>query len=123
MPMIHEPLPTDRTRDTDAVEELTELADFLSVLADPMRLAILQHLRGGEHRVGELAEHLGLAQSTVSQHLSLLREAGLISTHTHGRARVSQLENEDLLTTALVTARALADAARPLAQPTGTEPA
>ncbi len=121
--MIHEPLPTDRTRDTGAVEELTELADFLSVLADPTRLAVLQHLRGGEHRVGELAEHLGLAQSTVSQHLSLLREAGLISTHTHGRARVSRLENEDLLTTALVTARALADAARPLAQPTGTEPA
>ncbi len=119
--MIHGPLPTDLTRDTGSVEEATDLAGLLSVLADPTRLAILQHLRGGEHRVGELSEHLGLAQSTVSQHLGLLRDAGLISTHTHGRARVSCLEHEDLLTSVLVTARALlasASAAAPDAEHT-----
>ena len=41
-----------------AVHDAAALAAVLSVLADPTRLAILSHLRGGEHRVGELADHL-----------------------------------------------------------------
>ncbi len=111
MPFVHELLPTDITDDSSAVHDATALAAVLSVLADPTRLAILSHLRGGEHRVGELAEHLGLAQSTVSQHLAILRAAGLISTHTHGRASVSALEHPDELTAVLVAARTLASAA------------
>ena len=107
MPIVHELLPTDITDDTSAVHDATALAAVLSVLADPTRLAILSHLRGGEHRVGELAEHLGLAQSTVSQHLAILRGAGLISTHAHGRARVSVLEHPDELTAVLVAAGTL----------------
>ena len=107
MPIVHEILPTDITDDTSAVHDATALAAVLSVLADPTRLAILSHLRGGEHRVGELAEHLGLAQSTVSQHLAILRGAGLISTHAHGRARVSVLEHADELTAVLVAAGTL----------------
>lgn len=110
MPIIHELLPTDITDDTSAVHDATALAAVLSVLGDPTRLAILSHLRGGEHRVGELADHLGLAQSTVSQHLAILRGAGLISTHAHGRARVSVLEHADELTAVLVAAGALARA-------------
>ena len=107
MPFVHELLPTDITDDSSAVHDATALAAVLSVLADPTRLAILSHLRGGEHRVGELAEHLGLAQSTVSQHLAILRGAGLISTHAHGRARVSVLEHADELTAVLVAAGTL----------------
>ena len=107
MPIVHELLPTDITDDSSAVHDATALAAVLSVLADPTRLAILSHLRGGEHRVGELAEHLGLAQSTVSQHLAILRGAGLISTHAHGRARVSVLEHPDELTAVLVAAGTL----------------
>ena len=110
MAIIHEILPTDRADDTSAGHDAAALAAVLSVLADPTRLAILSHLRGGEHRVGELADHLGLAQSTGSQHLALLRGAGLISTHAHGRARVSVLEHADELTAVLVAAGALARA-------------
>ena len=86
-------------------------ASLLDVLGDATRLAILRHLHGGEHRVVELTEHLGLAQSTVSQHLAILRGAGLISTHIHGRARVSTLEHPDELTAVLVAARTLARSA------------
>ena len=111
MAIVHDILPTDRADDTSAVHDAAALAAVLSVLADPTRLAILSHLRGGEHRVGELAEHLGLAQSTVSQHLAILRGAGLISTHIHGRARVSTLEHPDELTAVLVAARTLARSA------------
>lgn len=55
-------------------------------LADPARLAILQHLTLGEHRVVDLTAHLGLAQSTTSAHLACLRDCGLISSRTVGRS-------------------------------------
>lgn len=60
-------------------------------LSDPSRLAIVQHLTLGEHRVRELTEHLGLAQSTVSAHLACLRECGLVSSRPQGRASVFSL--------------------------------
>ncbi|HEY3406950.1 MAG TPA: metalloregulator ArsR/SmtB family transcription factor [Propionicimonas sp.] len=60
-------------------------------LSDPSRLAILQHLTLGEHRVRDLTEHLGLAQSTVSAHLACLRECGLVSSRPEGRASVFSL--------------------------------
>ena len=107
MPIVHELLPTDITDDTSAVHDATALAAVLSVLGDPTRLAILSHLRGGEHRVGELADHLGLAQSTVSQHLAILRSAGLISSHSHGRANVSRIENPEAIEQVLTAAESL----------------
>lgn len=122
MAIVHDILPTDRADDTSAVHDAAALAAVLSVLADPTRLAILSHLRGGEHRVGELAEHLGLAQSTVSQHLAILRGAGLISTHAHGRARVSVLEHADELIAVLVAAGALARSAAAVAGAAAEEP-
>lgn len=109
MPIVHELLPTDVPDDAAAVHAAADLAALLSALGDPTRLAILLHLRGGEHKVGELAEHLGLAQSTISQHLALLRSTGLISSHTHGRARVSALEHADELAAVLAAAQSLAD--------------
>ena len=122
MPIIHELLPTDITDDTSAVHDATAQAAVLSVLGDPTRLAVLSHLRGGEHRVVELADHLGLAQSTVSQHLAILRGAGLISTHAHGRARVSVLEHADELIAVLVAAGALARSAAAVAGAAAEEP-
>lgn len=113
MTMKHGLLPEDRPQDHGAVREASTVASLLDVLGDATRLAILRHLHGGEHRVVELTEHLGLAQSTVSQHLAILRAAGLISTHTHGRASVSALEHPDELTAVLVAARTLASAAAP----------
>ncbi|MEO7589336.1 MAG: metalloregulator ArsR/SmtB family transcription factor [Arachnia sp.] len=60
-------------------------------LADPARLIILQHLTLGEHRVVDLTNHLGLAQSTTSTHLSCLRDCGLVSVRTVGRASMYSL--------------------------------
>lgn len=112
MPIIHGLLPTDAADDRSAVQAGAALAALLAALGDPTRLAIVTHLLGGEHRVGELAEHLGLAQSTVSQHLDVLRAAGLISTHAHGRSRVSRLENEADLRLLIERAEVLREAAR-----------
>jgi DNA-binding transcriptional ArsR family regulator len=60
-------------------------------LADPARLAILQHLAAGEGRVVDLTGELGLAQSTVSKHLACLRECGLVQVRPVGRASVYSL--------------------------------
>lgn len=66
-------------------------------LADPARLAIVRHLALGEHRVVDLTAHVGLAQSTVSGHLACLRECGLVSVRTQGRASMYALARPELL--------------------------
>ena len=68
---------TERTSDMQPVSEpsaLTAAACLFHGFSDPSRLTILQHLALGEHRVVDLTQHLGLAQSTVSKHLSCLRD-------------------------------------------------
>ena len=61
-------------------------AALFHALAEPTRLALLQHLASGEHRVRDLVEHMHLAQSTVSKHLACLRDCGLITLRPEGRA-------------------------------------
>lgn len=61
-------------------------AHLFDALGDPTRLAVLQHLSSGEHRVTDLVQHLGLAQSTVSKHLSFLRDCRLVNVRAEGRA-------------------------------------
>lgn len=69
------------------------VASLLDVLGDAAYLVILHHLHGGGRWMAELTGHPGLAQSAVSQHLTVLCSAGLISSHSHGRANVSRIEN------------------------------
>ena len=63
-------------------------ASLFRSLGDPSRLAILAHLMLGEHRVVELTEHLGLAQSTVSAHLRCLLDCNLVQVRAQGRASI-----------------------------------
>jgi len=65
--------------------ELDRLAELLRLLGDRTRLAILQRLSGGETNVGRLCELLQLPQPTVSHHLSLLRNSGLIDNRRAGK--------------------------------------
>lgn len=76
--------------DVDAAATAT-YAHLFDALSDPTRLAILQHLATGEHRVRDLVEHLGLAQSTVSAHLACLKECGLVAARPEGRSTVLSL--------------------------------
>ncbi len=59
-------------------------AEICKTLAEPKRLAIIHHLREGEMSVGQLASNLGLPQANVSQHLSMLRERGIVATRREG---------------------------------------
>ena len=62
-----------------------ELADFLRALAHPRRIQILEELRGGERDVASLAKATGLAHSSVSQHLMVLRSRRAVSERRAGR--------------------------------------
>lgn len=57
---------------------------LLKTLGNPQRLMILCHLVEGELGVGELHERLSLSQSALSQHLAVLREAGIVATRRDG---------------------------------------
>ena len=59
--------------------------ESLRLLADPTRARILFLLAKGELSVGELQEILGMRQSRISTHLSLLRKAGLASDRRDGK--------------------------------------
>ena len=61
-------------------DHAAEAAAFLKALANDQRLLVLCALLEGELSVGEINERVPLSQSALSQHLGVLREAGLVST-------------------------------------------
>ena len=62
----------------------SELAEFLRALAHPRRIQILEELRNGERDVASLAQATGLAHSSVSQHLMVLRAHRVVAEHREG---------------------------------------
>ncbi|GAD34687.1 transcription regulator ArsR [Microbacterium sp. TS-1] len=99
---------------TQLDERATEIyAHLFQALADPTRLAVLQHLSYGEHRVRDLVEHVGLAQSTVSKHVAFLLECGLVTLRPEGRSSWYALAEPD-------ATAGLVDAAEALLRATGT---
>ncbi len=82
---------------TTVESDVTAAVCLFRGLADPARLAIVRHLALGEHRVVDLTAHLGLAQSTVSGHLSCLRECGLVAARAQGRASLYSLARPELM--------------------------
>ncbi len=69
---------------------------LLKALADPIRLQVIEALGNGERCVCELTSELGLAQSKLSFHLKVLKEAGLLADRQSGRWVYYQLQPEAL---------------------------
>jgi len=91
------------------------LARRLKTLADPTRLGIVDHLVQGPSTVTELARHFGIAQPTASNHVKLLRDAGLVTEVRSGSRRQLALDP--------TTAGDLLDHLRAVLEPTvGDEP-
>jgi len=63
-------------------------------LADPTRRAIFERLAGGPIAVGQLARDLPVSRPAVSQHLKVLKEAGLVLDRAAGNRRFYQLNPE-----------------------------
>jgi DNA-binding transcriptional ArsR family regulator len=67
-----------------------------AALAEPSRRRILDLLRGGERSVTDLVSRLDLSQPSVSKHLKVLREAGLVGVRPEGKLRWYGLRAEPL---------------------------
>jgi ArsR family transcriptional regulator len=59
-------------------------AQICQALADPTRILLLYHLADGPKSVGALADSLGISQLTVSRHLKVLRERGMVMATRYG---------------------------------------
>jgi DNA-binding transcriptional ArsR family regulator len=80
------------------MDEIYQLqAEVLKTLASPRRLEILHRLAEGPCEVGRLAEELGLTQPNVSQHLALLRSAGVVEAERDGREVRYRLADGDVI--------------------------
>jgi len=80
------------------VQEISQLeADFCSALSDPTRLLILYALADGPHNVTELTNELNVIQPTVSRHLKVLRERGLVYTVRNGQSVTYHLSDDRLI--------------------------
>jgi DNA-binding transcriptional ArsR family regulator len=80
------------------MDEITILqAEVLKTLASPRRLEILHALALGPIEVGRLAEVIGATQPNVSQHLSVLRAAGIVEAERDGREVRYRLADPDVM--------------------------
>lgn len=93
----------------EAIAALDAAACLFHGFGDMSRLRILQHLLLGEHRVVELTEHLGLAQSTVSKHLACLKDCGLVQSRAEGRASIFSVTHPEATSGLLEAAERLLD--------------
>lgn len=66
--------------------------DVFAVIAEGTRRQILENLRDGDKAVGELVVELQVSQPTVSKHLKVLREAGLVTMRAQGQKRFYSLD-------------------------------
>lgn len=72
-------------------------ANALTLLADPTRRQVFERLRHGPRSVNVLAEGLPVSRPAVSQHLKLLKQAGLVEERSEGVRRIYSLRREGLL--------------------------
>jgi ArsR family transcriptional regulator, arsenate/arsenite/antimonite-responsive transcriptional repressor len=91
--------------------------DAFKALADPTRRDILRLLRDGPRTSGEIADHFPTAWATISRHLGVLRDAGLILSERNGQQIVYELNTtvfEDVVNHLMEWVRpAKRDGARP----------
>jgi DNA-binding transcriptional ArsR family regulator len=68
----------------------------LAALAEPRRRAILMLVRDEPHSVNEIAAHFDITQQAVSQHLQVLKDAGLLAVRPAGQRRLYAVRTEGL---------------------------
>jgi DNA-binding transcriptional ArsR family regulator len=78
------------------VSTLAAAGDLLRALAAPVRIAIVLELRESDRCVHELVTALGVTQPLISQHLRILKAAGVVAGERHGREVVYRLVDEHL---------------------------
>jgi len=81
----------------ESKEELTKVASILQAISHPTRMKILCYLSEQEKIVNDILEHVGSTQSNVSQHIDVLRKAGVVkSRRLHNKVYCS-LQTEEMM--------------------------
>lgn len=75
---------------------MTNTNRVFAALHDPTRRAVLERLRRGPLPVGELAQGLPVSRPAVSQHLKVLKEAGLVDDRSEGTRRIYHIDPKGL---------------------------
>ena len=70
--------------------------DTFTALADPTRRQIIESLAMGETSFGEIADKFEMSRPAVSQHLKVLREAGIVTARVDAQRRIYRLTDEGL---------------------------
>jgi DNA-binding transcriptional ArsR family regulator len=83
---------TRTVRDDAPTGALVESEALLDAVGDRTRRSILLQLRDGPQPVGELARRLPVGRPAVSQHLKVLKDVGLVTSHQEGTRRRYQLD-------------------------------
>ena len=75
---------------------MTNAESVFSALHDPTRRAVFERLRSGPRPVGEIARGLPVTRPAVSQHLKVLKEAGLVADRSEGTRRIYYIDPKGL---------------------------
>jgi DNA-binding transcriptional ArsR family regulator len=78
-------------------EVYTLQAEVLKTLSNPRRLEIIHLLADGPREVSRLAEEMGISQPNVSQHLALMRAAGVVEAERDGREVRYRLSDPEII--------------------------
>jgi DNA-binding transcriptional ArsR family regulator len=70
--------------------------EVFEAIAEPKRREILRLLAGGERSAGEIASRFSVTQPAISQHLKVLKEAGLVGERRDGNRRIYSVRSEGL---------------------------
>jgi DNA-binding transcriptional ArsR family regulator len=77
-------------------QPLIKADSALAALADPTRRQIFERLRGGPRAVGDIARGLPVTRPAVSQHLAVLKSAGLVKDQAAGTRRIYEIDPKGL---------------------------
>jgi DNA-binding transcriptional ArsR family regulator len=80
------------------VARASTTSDAFNAIAEPRRRDILEFLAGDERSVGEIVDALEMGQPSVSKHLQVLREVGLVRLRREGRKTMVRINPETLRT-------------------------
>jgi DNA-binding transcriptional ArsR family regulator len=79
---------------TVSQEVIQQVAEYFSILSEPMRLRILNLLRDGEKCVQELVEATQTSQANVSKHLKVMLQAGILTRRSEGTCAYYKVEDD-----------------------------
>lgn len=75
---------------------MADINNALAALADPTRRAVFERLRPGPRSVGDIAKGMPVSRPAVSQHLKVLKDAGLVTDRAEGTRRVYSIDPHGL---------------------------